>query len=161
MRKLLGVFLAILLTAIPFALADDIAVTADVQKYISVTFNYATVPYATLTAGTNNNTAPDQASGVYNATVDTNFAYDVKANGTAFSDGAGHTFNVNNLRVDTNSTAGDLAVGSAVALSGAPQAIDSYAYTVTDNFHGFWLSIPAAQYPASYSSTVTVSYSNQ
>jgi hypothetical protein len=162
--KLLAVFgttlLALLMTSAT-VFADPVTVGADVDKYITATFNYASVTYGSLTAGSSNNVAPNQADGVYNVSVDTNFGYTVSASGTQFSDGGSHNFNVNNLKMDSNSTAGNLAVGSATTLSGAPQVVDTYAYTVTDNFHGFWLSVPAGQYATSYSSTVTVSYANQ
>ncbi|MGB9693665.1 MAG: hypothetical protein ACPLYF_02360 [Fervidobacterium sp.] len=160
MRKLLAVLLLLPLV-FPLVYAAEVSVQAQVQKYITVTFSYSAVNFGTLNAGTTDNPAPNQLNGVYNVSVDTNYAYDVKASGTDFSDGAGHTFAVSNLKMDTNSTASNLAVGSAIALSGTQQTIDSYAYTVTNNFHGFWLSIPAGQYAASYSSTVTISYSNQ
>ena len=156
-----GLTLLALLMTSASVMADDVTVSADVDKYMSATFNYASVTYGNLVAGSSNNVAPDQASGVYNVTVDTNFAYNVSASATTFTDGGSHTFNVNNLKMDTNSTAGNLAVGSAKTMSTSPQVVDQYSYTATSNFHGFWLSVPASQYATSYSSTVTVSYVNQ
>jgi hypothetical protein len=126
--------------------------------YLSITYNYSSVSFGALSSPSTDNPAPNQLDGVYNVTISTNADYKVSANGTVFSDGT-HTFPVSNLKVDTNSTAGDLAVGSAVALSGA-QDIDSYSSSVTANYHGFWLSIPSSQYAGSYSSTVAVTYSN-
>jgi hypothetical protein len=160
-KKLLIPLVLSLLALFSLARAADVTVSASVQKYISVTFSYNAVNYGTLTAGSSNNPAPNQANGVYNVSVDTNYAYDVQTYGTDFSDGAGHTFSISNLKLDTNSTASNLDVASAVALSSTAQTIDSYAYTVTQNYHGYWLSIPAGQYAASYSGTVTINYVNQ
>jgi hypothetical protein len=160
-EKILALALTLFTLFSSVAQADNVSVSASVQKYITVTFSYNAVSYGTLAAGTVDNATSSQALGAYNVTVDTNYAYDVKASGTDFSDGAGHTFAVSNLKFDTNPTVGNLAVGQAVALSGTPVTIDSYAYDVTQNFHGYWLSIPSAQYAAAYTSTVTVNYVNQ
>jgi hypothetical protein len=160
-KKLLIPLALSLLALFSLARAADVTVSASVQKYISVTFSYNAVSYGTLTAGSSNNPAPNQADGVYNVSVDTNYAYDVQAYGTDFSDGAGHSFSISNLKLDTNSTVSGLNVDSAKALSIGAQLIDSYDYTVTQNYHGYWLSIPAGQYASSYSATVTIIYENQ
>jgi len=140
------------------SVSDDVPISANVQGYLTATFNYASLYYGDLTAGTSNNAAPNQAVGIYNVSMDTNQNYKVSASGTQFSDGT-HTFAVSNLKMDTNSTAGNLALGSAVALSGSPQEVDTnMPNTDTDNFHGFWLSIPASQFAANYTSTVTITY---
>jgi len=127
--------------------------------YLSVTFNYASVSFGSVSSPSSDNIALNQTIGVYNVSIDTNADYSVSASGTQFSDGT-HTFAVSNLKMDTNSTAGNLALGSAVALSGSPQTIDTYATSITLNYHGFWLSIPASQFAESYSSTVTITYAN-
>ena len=150
-----------LLLVIAPVIADTVTVQTTVQKYISVTFNYSSVNFGTLTAGTSDQPAPDQTSGVYNVSIDTNYAYTVSASGTDFSDGGSHTFSISNLKLDTNDTASNLALGSAVTLSSSSQTIDSYADTVTSNFHGYWLTIPSGQYATTYSSTVTITYANQ
>jgi hypothetical protein len=141
------------------SLSTDVPISANVQGYLTATFNYSTIYYGTLTAGTSDNPAPDQATGIYNVSIDTNQNYKIATNGTQFDDGSGHTFPVSNLAMDTNSTAGDLAVVSAVALSGSPQDIDTYAYTEAVNYHGFWLSIPSTQFASNYTSTVAMTYS--
>jgi len=163
-KKIIPVVLSLmvsLLSIVP-VIADDITVSATVSKYITATFEYSAVSFGSLGAGSNNNPAPNQATGIYNVTVDTNYAYRVSASGTDFSDGGSHTFNINNLKVDTNPTAGDLALSDAVTLSGSSQPIDTnIAPTETINYHGYWLSIPASQYPTTYSTTVTVTFANE
>jgi len=150
-----------LLLALSQVKADTVEVNATVQKSISVVFQYSAVDFGSLTQGTSDNPAPNQANGIYNVTVTTNYEYKVEASGTDFSDGAGHTFAISNLKMDTNSTAGNLALGDAVALSTSTQTIDtSIPYTETTNYHGFWLTIPSNQYAATYTSTVTITYSN-
>jgi len=126
--------------------------------YLTAIFNYNVVIFGGLAANSHDNPAPNQLAGTYNVTVDTNANYNVSASGTQFSDGAGHTFAVSNLKMDTNSTAANLANTTAVTLSGSLQSIDIYGSSVTTNYHGYWLSIPALQYAAAYNSTVTVEY---
>jgi hypothetical protein len=167
MRKEILAFALALMTAFgmlgmtPTTVADAVTVTADVSCYKTMTFNYAAVPYSTQSAGAVNVTAPDQADEVYNVTADTNCNYKVSASGTDFDAGGGHTFDIGNLRMDTAITGGGLDLDSSVALTSAPQIIDT-GLTPSDtlNVHGYWLSIPADQYGASYSSTVTVTYAN-
>jgi len=151
--------LALLFSLPAEAQTGEVNITATVQGYIDVTFNYAEVNFGTLTAGTTNEEAPNQADGSYNCTVDTNTNYGVKAYGTDFSDGAGHTFAISNLKMDTNTTATNLALGDAVALSTSYVTIDTnIPYTETNSFHGFWLSIPSGQYAATYTATLTITY---
>lgn len=163
MRKEICIALALAsMLMVPIGLADDITMSATVSSSMSAVFQYAAVSFGSLTQGTSNNAAPNQASGVYNVTVTTNANWKVSASGTDLDDGGGHTFSIGNLTMDTNSTAGNLAVGSGVALTGAPQIIDTgyTPVTSTANYNGFWLSIPSGQYAAAYSSTVTITYAN-
>jgi hypothetical protein len=164
MKKQLALLLGIVsLISIMPALADDVNVGVTVSGYMTATFGtYTAVDYGSLAAGTSNEPAPNQADGIYNVTVSTNNPWKVSASGTAFDDGGGHTFAIGNLTMDTNSTAGNLASGSAVTLTGSPQIIDT-GYSAgdnQDNFNGFWLSIPASQYAAAYSSNITITYAN-
>jgi hypothetical protein len=138
----------------------EVAVMKDygaAAPYLTAIFNYASVNYGSLSANTHDNPAPNQAIGIYNVTVDTNANYKVSASGTDFS-GSGYAFGIGNLKMDTNSTKTNLANTTAVTLSTSLQQIDAYLPTDTINYHGFWLSIPAGQYAAAYSSTVTVNY---
>jgi len=126
-------------------------------SYLEITYNYSTAEFGTLTQGTSNNPANNQLSGVYNVTVNASDSYNVSANATNLVSG-GYNIPVNNLKMDTNDTAGDLVVGSAVTLSGSEQLIDTYNNTVTANFHGFWLSVPSYQYATSYQGNITITY---
>jgi hypothetical protein len=162
MKKILSIVLATLLVSLmPLAMADDVTVTGDVDKAIAVTFNYASVGFGTLTQGsTVNHPAPDYTGGEYNATVDTNFAWRVKVNGTDFTDGGSNTFGVGNLTVDTSAST---SLTPATVVTGSPATVDSYSTTGEniDNFHGYLLDVPSYQYATSYSSTVTWTYENQ
>lgn len=152
--------LGFLLTLLPMVGADPVTVSATVDSYITATFNYASISYGTLSAGSSDNPAPNQ--GVvpgYNISIDTNKEFKVEASGTDFSDGT-NTFGIANLKMDSDTAPASLALLSAVTLSGTPQTIDTgIAYTTTDHYHGFWLTIPSGQYANAYSSTVTVTYS--
>jgi len=162
MKKILATMLAFLLSGLPMVLADDVTVTGDVDKAMAVTFNYNSVAFGSLTQGTSEN-APSTAcsTGVYNATVDTNYAWQVSVNGTDFDDGGGHNFDKGNLDVDTNSSKDNLSPTTAV--TGSPAVVGSYSSTGTaiDDFHCYDLDVPAYQYSASYSATVTWTYANQ
>jgi hypothetical protein len=164
MKKLLAIFpIALLLLAMPVIAQMAIYVSATVGKYISVSFSYISVDFGTLNAGTTDNEPkPSHTIGIYNVSIDTNYAYDVNAYGTGdFSDGAGHTFAISNLKFDTDSAVTGLSVTNAKALSTTSQLIDSYDATVTLNYHGYWLSIPAGQYAGFYVATVAIDYMNQ
>ena len=148
-----------LMVIVGSAIADDITASATVQKYISVTFNYNSVSFGTVTAGSSDNhPTPDYTTGVYNVTIDTNYAYNVNAYGTDFSDGAGHTFSISNLKMGVNTTTDFY---SFTALSTSSQTIYSGSETDMINYHAFLLSVPSGQYAGSYSSTVTIDYVNQ
>jgi hypothetical protein len=165
MKKLLAIFpIALLLLAMPVIATNTgfVSVTASVVKYISVTFSYSSVDFFEVSAGTiNNEPTPSHTTGIYNVSIDTNYAYSIYAFGTDFSDGAGHTFSISNLKFDTDSAVSGLSINNAKALSNEGQEIDSYDATVTLNYHGYWLSIPAGQYAGRYSSTVAIDYRNQ
>lgn len=157
-----GVFVMAVLAGAPVAFADDISVTTTVSTYLTATFNYNTVPFSSLSADTHDNAAPDQLDGAYNVTIDTNKNFKVSALGTSvFSDGAGHSFVIGNLKMDENTAAGSIVNTSATVITTGSQVIgNDIAYTNTIDFHGFWLSIPAAQYAATYNATLTATYAN-
>lgn len=127
--------------------------------YISITFNYSSVIFGSMTQGSANNPAQNQASGVYNVTIDTNINYEVLANATDFSDGT-YTIAIANMNMGLNETsAGNLVVGDSVQLSTSPVTIEtSLSLTDTVNYHGFWLDVPNNQYASSYQSNMTVTY---
>jgi hypothetical protein len=142
--------------------ADDVTVTGDVGKAISITMNFNAVGFASVTQGTTDNApSPAYTTGVYNVSVDTNYAWQTSVNGTDFTDGGSNTFGVGNLTVDTNSSAGSLTPTTAV--TGSPAVVDTYSTTGTGilNYYGYLLDVPAYQVSASYNSTLTWTYANQ
>jgi len=160
-QKILALSMGILtMLAMSMAtLSDPVSVTTTVSGYMTATFNYDTVAYSSQSAGASDVVAPGQADGNYNVTIDTNNNYKVSASGTQFSDGGGHTFAVSNLKMHGNTTADGLSVDLATVLSGAPQVIATgFTPSDTDNYNGFWLSIPGTQFGAPYTSTLTVTY---
>ena len=128
--------------------------------YISITFNYSSVSFTNMSSPSANNSAPNQLNGIYNVTVDTNANYKIEANGTNLVKG-GDSIAISNLRIDTNSTKTDIAVGSSVSLSTSTQTIDNnIPFTNTADYHGYWLTIPEKQPAGTYSTTVKIIYSN-
>jgi parallel beta-helix repeat protein len=130
-----------------------------VGPYISATFNYDAVAYA-VSAGDSDVAAPDQDLGNYNVTMDTNANYAVTASGTDFT-GATSNFYIGNLKMDAKNVYDSFNPVTSVALSNDPQEIAT-GLTPADtmNYHGYWLSVPAAQFGESYTSTLTISYAN-
>jgi len=64
--------------------------------------------------------------------------------------------------MDSNPSAASLAVGEAIALTTGSQDVDNnIGEGNVTSYHGFWLSVPAAQYAASYTSTLTVTVTNE
>jgi len=94
MRKeilLSAVILSLLSLAMP-TFADEVSVIADVEKYVEVTPNFASVSYGPLATGSTDTAGPNQLDGVYNFTVDANFGYIVSVSGTNFTDGGSNNF---------------------------------------------------------------------
>lgn len=163
-KKLMAVPMILALLSMSVGvMADAVSVTTDVDKYMTATFYYSAVAYGSQSAGASDVAATGQGSAPgYNVSVSTNYPYKVSALGTNFDDGAGHTFAISNLKMDSDWSAGSLAVGNAVALSTGSQDIDNnIGEGNTTSYHGFWLSVPAAQYAASYTSTLTVTVTNE
>jgi len=147
--------LAILLI-IPAAHSDTVTVTANVQPYLTVTFNYDTVDFGTVLAGTNDNPPiPDYTTGVYNVTIDTNQNYQVRAIE------AGDFYN-NGLYIY-------MAVSSDPTVDGMFTMLDTgekviYTSELTGAFQGteyhqFKLNVDPNALGGSYSTTVTITYS--
>ena len=156
MRKLPILVLASLLaiTAMsPMVMADEIGFGVDVDKYITATFNYAAVDFGNLAANTTDTAALSVNN---NVSVDTNYPYYVAASGTKF-EGGSYEFAISNLKMMVASVFEDLVVGSATALGADPVNLEAATNGAT-SFHGFWLSIPAAQGGGAYTSTVTITY---
>jgi len=159
MRRVVFALPLLALLLVATVTADNVTVSATVQGYLTATFNYNTVSFGELTAGTTDSPAPNQADGVYNVTIDANGEFEVEAYGSDFSDGV-HTLAINNLKMDTDTDPANLNVNNAVALSTSVQTIDTnIPYTTTTHYHGFWLSIPSNQPAGTYTTTVTITYS--
>lgn len=134
---------------------------APVGDYITATFNYSTISFGSLSSGDINISVPNQVNGTLNVTIDTNANYKVTASGTNFTDGGTHTFSIDNLLMDTNSSKSNILLTDSLALGESSKTIDTgILSTQTESFHGFWINIPSNQYATSYSSTVTITYSN-
>jgi len=161
MKRILATAISLLMLILPYAYAETVTVNVSVAPAITVTANYNTVNFGTLSAGTSDNEpTPVNTAGEYNFTVSTNGNYKVEASGTDFT-GTTSSFAISNLKLDTNTTASNLAVGDAVALSTSTQTIDTnIPPSATTNYHGYWLTIPSNQFAESYSSTVTITISN-
>jgi hypothetical protein len=162
MKKLSILLATLLLASVPFVLADEVSVTTSVDSYLTATFEYSDLAFATLTQGSSDNVpTPSFTTGMYNVTIDTNHEWKVSALGTNFTDGGSYGFGIENLKMDTNTVKGSLSLGSAIALSEDSQELATdQSESATADYHGFWLSIPASQYATDYTSTVTVTYAS-
>jgi hypothetical protein len=163
MNKKLKLAIPLLLSLLAMsslALGDAITVQTQVSKSMSAVFNYTAVSFGILSAGSNDTAAP--SLGNTSIDVTTNYAYKMAGSvASSFSDGSGHTFNQNNLKVYANESVDNLVVGSAVAMtSGTATIVDLVPYTVTPLYVGHWLSIPAGQYAGSYSTSMTATVTN-
>jgi len=163
MKKIKAMAIMLTLLSVPaLVIADAVTMTGTVDKFMTATFQYSSVAYGSLSAGSSNNVAPNQASGVYNVSVSTNYLYKVSASGTDFSDGGVNTFGIGNLTMDSHWSAVGLAEGNSIALATGSQDVDNnIGEGNTTSYHGFWLDIPAAQPAAAYTSTLTVTVTNE
>jgi len=155
----LALFLALGASSVVDATSEgNVTVSADVEGWIDVTFNYNAVSFGTITVGTTDQAASGNSAGAYNVTVNASSDYYVQAYGSDFTSD-GDSFSISNLKMDTDTAPGNLAVGNAVALSTSAQTIDTgISYTVTTHYHGFWITIPSGTPPGTYSTTVTITY---
>jgi len=157
MKKMM-LILAILLPmlALPVT-ADNITVTADVPPYVSAVFNYNTVNFGTVQPGSTDVPAPGQEYGIYNVTLSANVNVNVIAYRTDWSPFEGLTLKFGDTT--TLTIAGTPDLKPMVTLGTAPQIVSYYpvVYSVTD-YHGYWLTVPATQVAARYSTTVTITY---
>jgi hypothetical protein len=166
-KKILALALATLMGLMPLASADDISMTADVQKYITATFSYSTVSFGNVLAdGYTAWNATDQFNGVYNVTIDTNYDFYVEAYGTNFTSN-GNSFPITRLcmRVveDLDTLFPEGGCQGATTIQETPVNVGpGNPPTVTLQYHGFRISnIPVGTPAGSYSSTVTITYGNQ
>jgi hypothetical protein len=125
-------------------------------SYLGITFNFSAVVFGALDVNTENNVAPDQATGVYNVSVDTNKDYKVNASSTDFSGGG--SLPLSNLKMDIQNDPANLAVLSSTALANSAQLIQSLLSTDVSTFFGYFFTIPAGTEAGSYSATNTITY---
>ena len=143
------------LLVIPIGYSDTVTVSADVQPYLTVTFNYNTVGFGTVVTGsTGNHPSPDYTTGVYNVSIDTNTNYTV----SAYESGG---FINNGLTLY-------LAVSSDPSIDGTFHSLGTssttiYTSSLTTTFEGteyHQYKLDVGDIPAgSYSTTVTITYS--
>jgi len=161
MRKTLAIFsffLVSILSVIPLSFADDITVTASVSSYLTVTFNYNTVDFGTVTAGQTINTTELNLTEKLNVTVDTNDDFQVLARATDWSGAKTYTLTDFPIYFDTGLTVGDAGKGK-LALTTSDTTVDSYLYTNTGtHYHFYEIVVPSNVKAGSYSNTVTITY---
>ena len=170
-KKLFALVIASLVSTIPAILpvlgatAADITVSATVDPYISITFNYASVSFGSLDvssgAVTDQQASPVSTLGYYNATIDTNKNYKLTANASAMTESGGGSLSVGDLSVDSDWVKGSLSTVNDVDMTGGNDEIDTdVGYGNTTHFHGYWLDAPQSQKAGSYSGAVTQTYAS-
>jgi len=159
MRKALTIFsffLVSMLSVIPLSFADEISVTASVSPYFTVTFNYNSVDFGTVTGGQTVNTTELGLN--LNVTVDTNTDFSVYAKATDWSGTQAYTLGEFPIYFDTATNTENLGLG-AISLTTTDQLIDSYSYNEGGtHYHYYEISVPTNIQAGSYSNTVTVTY---
>ena len=159
MKKLLiCAFMTLILVtvlAIPAVAQDEESVTASVTvtEYINLTIadpGSTGVSFGSISAGSANVSEVDQnGAGAVILTVhsDTNVDCNIQTRGSDnFTDGAGHVLSINYAKWDTDS---DVVGPSNMTLSYVTVDTSSaYTEKIVDVWH--WLSIPADQYAATY-----------
>jgi hypothetical protein len=137
------------LLAVP-VIADDITVTAEVPPYVSVVFNYNTVDFGNVAAGSTDVPAPNQDSGIYNVSVTTNVPLTVSAYRAAWSPSDVLTLK---FAVDTS-----VPSSPQVTLTTSQTVVTLTTTGQYTHYHGYWLTVPAYTAPGTYSTTVTITY---
>lgn len=141
------------------ALADSISVTTTVSSFITATYQYSAVDFGTVSAGSTDNPA-NENDGQANVTISTNKEFQLAVSGSDLT-GSTSSFGIGNLTMDMNTTQGNLAVGSSIAVGTSPVVIGvEQDENVVIMYEGYWIDIPAGQYAEAYSTTLTETYSN-
>jgi hypothetical protein len=140
------------LLAVP-AIADDIQVSATVQTYVSVVFNYNTVNFGNVAPGSTDVPAPNQDSGIYNVSVTTNVQLGVNATRTPWSPSDILTLKFAHGTALPLSVQNAGAIDTSTTYFGPP--ISTGAYT---EYHAYWLTVPSLAPAGTYSTTVTITY---
>jgi hypothetical protein len=140
-----------ILASLPSALADC--------SFFAL-FNFDSIAFGTLQPGISD-IQSHNPEGNYNITVETNCSYQINGSATPFTNGS-YSFNQSNMKVDTDASLAGLSVLNAVAMGSSTGNIDTdIPESVSTLYVGAWLSIPHRQYPALYSSTLTLTVSNE
>jgi hypothetical protein len=135
------------------AMADDFTASVTVNTYASVTItdNGASgLAFGSLDPGTDKQAEAASPSVSVTTSSENNVDIAISISGTNFSDGGTNSFAVSNAFYNTTDVS-----GSAVAMSTTPTQVgsDLTPGDGMDIYH--WLTIPANQAAASYSSTFT------
>jgi len=153
LQYVLPLLAAILL--VPAAYSDTVTVSADVQPYLTVTFNYNTVSFGTVIAGsTGNHPSPDYTTGIYNVSIDTNTNYTV----SAYESG---DFINNGLTLYMAVSSDPTVDGTFYSLGTSSTTIFTSSLTAAfegTEYHQYKLDVGDIA-AASYSTTVTITYS--
>ena len=153
MKKSLVFFpiVGLLLVALAVAqVSEDITVSADVQPYYSVVFNYASVSFGAVYPGPDI-PAPGNSIGAYNVSVETNIDLTVNASRTAWYPSDVLTLKFASSLYGTP-TSPEYVIGTASV------TVDSISPGVYTHYHAYWLDVPIGAYPGSYSTNVTMTY---
>ena len=138
------------LLAIVPVIADDIQVNVTVLPYVSVVFNYNTVNFGSVTAGSTDVPAPGQENGIYNVLVTTNVPLTVSAYRTAWSPS-----DVLTLKFGVGTS---VPTSPQVTLTTSSQTVATLTQTGEyTHYHGYWLTVPLNA-KGDYSTTVTITY---
>ena len=168
MNKTLAGVLSFMFAMFSFAspvFADTISGQATVGSYFSADCIHEVIDWGSLTHNTDDNAAPNQLTGLYNSTIDTNQVWDYTVASSEPTVGA-LTWDSNgaSLSVELNAVAANLLVGSSTALDTTWGVSTTYfdeqaatSGTVT-YYHGYWLDVAQYQDAATYAFTVTETY---
>jgi len=140
----------LLLVALAVAQEQYITVTADVQEYVSVVFNYNVVNFGSVYPGTDI-PAPGNAEGLYNVSVETNINLGVSASRTAWSPS-------DVLTLKFASALNEIPTAPEYEIRTVPVTVDYIAPGSYTHYHAYWLDVPIGASPGTYSTTVTITY---
>ena len=168
MNKILIGVMSVMFAVFSFAFpvfADDIGGSATVDSYLAYDCVHTAIDFGTLTHNTDDNGAPNQLTGVYNSTIDTNQIWDFTAASTEPTSGA-VTWDSNgtSVSIELNAVAANLLVGSSTNFNAvwttATTILDEQAATSGADiyYHGYWLDVAQYQDALTYTFTVTETY---
>jgi len=153
MKKALIILPVVGLLLVTLAVAQvsqDIPVSASVEAYYSVVFDYNAVNFGLVYPGTDIS-APGNAQGEYNATVETNIALLVSVSRTVW-------LPEDILTLKFASSFFDIPTEPTRIIGTTPIGVDSIAPGSYTHYHAYWLDVPIGASPGGYSTTVTITY---